>query len=298
MEGDAAGIPGQAAVVQDAPGLGLDILDHRLVLDLQHRARRQHPAPMLHQIEIHPVIAAELPQIVGIVDLIGEMLAEAGQAGVERVAAQMNDPRLGQDEMDEPDEHVVVGHLVGDPRRLGCQRPKALDIGFAAAAILLARKKGQAFGKMQGPAGLQAGGELAHVGKLAGAMDRGMAGQNLLHQGRARAREAEDEDRQLRRGALAAFLRDELSGDEMAHALESAPSRPLVIGDLAPAQPVRLQQIGEGLVMAAGPLIGMGEGEEQQAPAIGGRSSRRASASIAPTRGSSTATPFRETRAR
>ncbi len=115
VEGDAAGIPGQAAVVQDAPGLGLDILDHRLVLHLQHRARRQHPAPMLHQIEIHPVIAAELPQIVGIVDLVGEMLAEAGQAGVERVAAQMNDPRLGQDEMDEPDEHVVVGHLVGDP---------------------------------------------------------------------------------------------------------------------------------------------------------------------------------------
>ena len=164
VEGDAAGIPGQAAVVQDAPGLGLDILDHRLVLDLQHRPRRQHPAPMLHQIEIHPVIAAELFQVVGIVDLIGEMLAEAGQAGVERVAAQMNDPRLGKDEMDEPDEHVVVGHLVGDPGRLGRQRPKTLDIGFAAAAVLLARKKGQAFRKMQGPAGLHAGGELAHEG--------------------------------------------------------------------------------------------------------------------------------------
>ena len=199
VEGDAARIPGQAAVVEDAPGLGLDILDHRLVLDLQHRARRQHPAPMLHQIEIHPVIAAELRQIIGIVDLIGEMLAEAGQAGVERIAAQMDDPRLGQDEMDEPDEHVVVGHLVGDPGRLGRQRAKPVDIGFAAAAELLPREKGQAFREIQGLAGLHAGGELAHEAELAGAMDRGMAGQDLLHQSGARARESEDEDRQLGR---------------------------------------------------------------------------------------------------
>ena len=68
---------------------------------------------------------------------------------------------------------------------------------------------------------------------------------------------------------MAALRREELGREDLANAREAAPGRALVIGDLAPAQPVGLQQMAEGLLMASGALIGLGEGEEQQAPAVG-----------------------------
>ena len=134
VELQAARVPGQAAILDQPARLALEIADHLLILHLQHRARRQQPAPMGHQLEIAAIGAPELAELRGVGEAAGEIDGEAGDADVQRVAPDMDDAGAGQNQMDEPDVQVVLEQLVGDARGGRRQAAQALDIGVAEGA--------------------------------------------------------------------------------------------------------------------------------------------------------------------
>ena len=74
-----------------------EVGDHFLVLHLDHDPRRQYDAPMRHQGLIGAVEAAELAEIVGVwITVVLEENRETGEAGIDRVAARMDDARVRQ----------------------------------------------------------------------------------------------------------------------------------------------------------------------------------------------------------
>ena len=142
---------------------------------------------MRHQPFIAPVIAAELGLVVGEIELAREQLGVAGEAGIERVAPAMDDPGVGQDQPDEAEIEEIGRHLVDDA--VG-GRHQCCEIGEIMLADL-----GQALGRQRleegwvgirpALAGRVVAGEVAHQIGLAGALDLGMRGQDLLDQRRA-----------------------------------------------------------------------------------------------------------------
>jgi len=77
------------------------------------------------------------------------------------------------------------------------------------------------------------GNDVGKIGELTGAKHIGVARQDLLDQGSARARHAEDEHRHRRGVALAFVDLRQLRRKDGAGALKPAENRPLVIGNLA-----------------------------------------------------------------
>ena len=53
---------------------------------------------------------------------------EAGQAGIERVAATVDDPGLRKENRDQPQVHEVQGHFVGDAQGRRAKRPQGLEV--------------------------------------------------------------------------------------------------------------------------------------------------------------------------
>src|SRR6185369_4111218 len=91
-----ARVPGQAAILDQPARLTLEIADHLLILYLQHRAGRQQPAPMGHQLEIMAIGAPELAELRGVGKATGKIDGEAGDADIQRVAPDMDDARGGR----------------------------------------------------------------------------------------------------------------------------------------------------------------------------------------------------------
>jgi len=71
---------------------------------------------------------------------LGEQFREGREAGVDRIAAHVNDARVRKDEMDQPHELDIAERLVGDPfgRRRPCSEPG--DILGGERAELLRRR--------------------------------------------------------------------------------------------------------------------------------------------------------------
>jgi hypothetical protein len=58
MEADAAIVPGQAAIIEQPPGLTFEIVNHVLVRDVEYSAWRKNGLPVRHQFSVAAVIAA------------------------------------------------------------------------------------------------------------------------------------------------------------------------------------------------------------------------------------------------
>ena len=89
---------------------------------------------MRHQLDIVGIIAAHVVERVAEALAAGKMLLEVGEAAVERVAARVDDLRVGQDQPDQADMGPIVGHLVDEEGPVGL----ALDAG--ALEIFLAER--------------------------------------------------------------------------------------------------------------------------------------------------------------
>ena len=64
VKAQAAIVPGQAAIIDQPPGLLFQVVDHVLVRDVEHGAGRQNRSPVVHQLVVPAVIAAQLGQVV------------------------------------------------------------------------------------------------------------------------------------------------------------------------------------------------------------------------------------------
>src|SRR5580658_9939307 len=101
----------------------------------------------------------------------------------------MNDPRVGQDLAYQADAQEVSRQLVDDPDSAIRQRRQPGKIGLAKPPQGSAVKSGNVFRK------LIAVGHLLEGRQFAGRMNLRMAGKYLLDQSAARARHANDENR-------------------------------------------------------------------------------------------------------
>ena len=155
-----------------------------------------------------------------------EDLLVAAQAGVHRIAHRVENDGIGQAEMDHPDFGIIIRHLVGDvlrPRAVAAQR---LDIGRTQLAEIFVGRLGR-LAWLEDPVGAAL--EITLIGPshlhhrlmhdldLAGAMDLGVAGEDLLDEGAAGARHAEDEDRQAGGIAHAGIALEEGLIEDMLH---------------------------------------------------------------------------------
>jgi len=162
---------------------------------------------MRHERVVHAVITAKLSQIVGVVQPVEEQFRIAGEAGVHRIAANMNDLRVRQGQMDQSDVLEIAGKLVDDMADIAWQLaepaqifPPKLDERAIRQCISRIILSGRSFRD-----------QVLHSRQLSCAQHRRIAGQNLLDQGCPRTRHADDKDRQagcIARSALHAFGRE------------------------------------------------------------------------------------------
>ena len=234
MEVEAPCVPWQPATGDDAARRACQIRNQLLVAHVDDTPRRQHPAPMLHQGSVVPVIAAKLGEIVGVGLLAGEMHREARHAGVDGIAHGMNDGRVRQRQMDQAGEDEISRHFIGNARCVRRPLPEPIAILRAERPKMLRRHVRNHLGKRQRARQriAEAAGGLVEQVEFAGAKDLRMARQDLLDQRRARARHADDEDRKVRRIAGVAVGSDEFRGEQRARAVEARQCRGFVVGDL------------------------------------------------------------------
>ncbi len=220
MEGQAGRLERQFAMLQNAPHAAFEILDHVLVLHPQHPPRQQ-VVPVSHEVEVGAVVAGDVVETIGEF-LVGraEQLLEIAEAAGHRLAPDVDDLRSGQDQVDQADVPEIVRRLVDEDR----PAQPAIGAGFVQEA--LAEQPGVRGGHVQQglraqrqAAGRIAAAELAGVsvdlGQLLRALDTGMGGQDLLDQGRARPRQADDENRRRIACAPARPRGEDLGGERL-----------------------------------------------------------------------------------
>ena len=93
---EAACIPGQAAMGDDAPRGAFEVIDHIFIADVEDAPRRQHAAPVGHEGLIVPVVTPELGKVVAVLLSLGKKSGKTRHAGVERIPEGVNDDGVGQ----------------------------------------------------------------------------------------------------------------------------------------------------------------------------------------------------------
>src|SRR5271165_3589288 len=189
MELETARIPRQPDVREHAAAPAFRIIDEVLVPDLEQRLRRQHGAPVRHQAPVLLVVMREVAEVSRVGVRGGEALEVDRQAGVERIAIEMNEPGTRQRRVNETDVPEVDRQLVDDARSIGSLRREPLEIGAAEFGY----RRGAplrgclAFGvRRKDP-----------VEQLARAVDLRVRGENLFGQARARPRHPDNEYREF-----------------------------------------------------------------------------------------------------
>ena len=128
-------------------------------------------------------------------------------------------------------------------------------------------------GKSDWPAGRIAGpvGDAAQSRQLAGAVNHGVAGQDLLDQGAAGARHAQNEDRRGRGIAHVGQAPEELGIEHAGDLVVERSAGRLVVDDFFSLQRVSLEPLLEGTIVLADVLEGFAQGEMQAKRLAGGQ---------------------------
>jgi len=115
----------------DTPSLPLKIGDQLLVFDFEHHTLGEHVAPMHHQSLVRTVITAQFTKVVGEGLLVAKQRREAREAGIDRIAAGMNDARVRQRKVNQPQETKICRHLID---YLVCRRRPSSKPGEVGSA--------------------------------------------------------------------------------------------------------------------------------------------------------------------
>src|SRR6478735_7790345 len=95
----------------------------------------QHCIEMGQEIDVVAVVVADIFKAVGKVLTAREMLLEPGKAATERMASRVDDLRIRQDEVNQPDVCKVIGHLIDEERGLSLALdPSLLQVTLAQSA--------------------------------------------------------------------------------------------------------------------------------------------------------------------
>ena len=185
VEFDAGGLEFKPAEIENPAHVPLEIVHHILVVDSQH-APRQRRVPVLHQLEVGPVIARD------VIDAVGKFLAariellEVPKAAGHRLSARINDRRSRQHQVDQPDVAEVVRHFVDEVRLAGAVDLRVREVLLAERAKILSRHRRQASGVARivevGVVALQVEDRARYVGEFLCSFYLRMRGKNLLEE--------------------------------------------------------------------------------------------------------------------
>ncbi|MNJ31577.1 hypothetical protein D3C77_262180 [compost metagenome] len=200
--------------------------------------------------------------------VLGRIVSEVvGDGDITGIAPHRDDPRTGEQQLDEADVLEVVGQLVHHMQRPGGVLLQLLEKIARDARDHLGIEIVHTVGIMPTRTDvtlppLQPGNHAGDQPQLAGAVDLAVAGQHLLDQRGAGARHAQHEHRQRRIIANTTAMLIERPTESMTNARASLPVRRRVIAEQGAAGPIRLvgQCEGPGMVLALFP----GGGQLQQ----------------------------------
>ena len=150
------------------------------------------------------VVAGDARQIVGAIESVRQVIGKDRQHHVERMAQQVDDRRLREDEPDEAEMRLVERHLVGEPAGAFAKRAElagALKIIVAQVVEpleLVAEpelREGFRIGERAVEHARDEPGQFADDRQFVAGADQRMGAQGLLDHCRAGAGKADDEDR-------------------------------------------------------------------------------------------------------
>src|SRR6202035_5846967 len=98
---------------------------------------------MRHELDVVAIVTAELGELVGEILAAGEVLLEAGETAAQRMAARVDDARVGQHQVYESQVQEIVWQLVDE------KGAAVLAVDSGARDMPLP-KRGQ-LGRLQGP---------------------------------------------------------------------------------------------------------------------------------------------------
>ena len=162
--------------------------------------------PIIHEPVAGDVFVSAVGEIEGECIDVGEVLKIAGKAGVAGVAPAENDARGRKQESDEAEAINVAWQLVNDEPRLRILGPQVLKM-LTRNLFYGVRSEKEGIGFKV--SSLEASGDFENGTAFAGAANGRMTDGDLLDQGGAGARHADDEDWNFRGFAPAAPLLEE-----------------------------------------------------------------------------------------
>ena len=105
----------QTAEIKQPAHLGFRVADQLLVVHGQHPAGQRGP-PVIHHVQISPVVATQVLQIVRKGLTFGEELLVGAETGIHGMTARIDEYRVRQDQLDEAQMPEIVGHLINEER--------------------------------------------------------------------------------------------------------------------------------------------------------------------------------------
>src|SRR5258708_26782398 len=145
---NARGFKLEAAEIQNPADTTLQVPDYVLMLHAQDLPG-EYGVPVLHELDIAPVITADVVKTVRELLTAGEKLLEIAEAAGHGLAPRVDDLRVGQNEVNEADMAEVVRHLVDEERLPRSQYLRIGDVLLTETPQLLCVQLGQ-YGRISG----------------------------------------------------------------------------------------------------------------------------------------------------
>src|SRR5450631_932071 len=169
---------------------------------------------MIHQLQIHPVIAGDVLDAVGKFLSGCEQLLEIAEAAGHRFAARVDDFGIGQNQVDESDMPEIVRHLVDEEGLRSAIDAGVRKVFFAMLRALLRAETleggGIGGGRFIGVSTLDGMHQARYLRKFPGTLHPRMGREDLLEQSRSGARQPHDEYRVRTRAAMVLARCEEL----------------------------------------------------------------------------------------
>ncbi len=237
-------------------------------------AAGQRLVEVRHQRDVVAVVAADVVQSVAEVLAAGEVLLVAGEAAGQRMPAGVDDAGAGQHQVDQADVQEVVRHLVDEKRRPALAvHPGVVQVlptqGTQAIGVQRREHVVVGGGAEFGALAAQVVGQGDDLRQLHRALDQRMARQDLFDQGRARAREADDEDGIGRIVAPGLAFGEEIGAEQFDRAPHAGAGVVGAIGKAGAAAGIAALIELEGFGMLARVFQGLAQGELELAVLLG-----------------------------
>ncbi len=129
VERETTFVPVESAMREHPPHVGFEIVDQAFVFDFDHHALGQHAVPVRHQRIVCTIVAAEFAEVITERHVMKDP-RENRQTGLQRRAAAMNEARVRQRQVNQPDVDEIERIFVGEMRIARCSAAVfALNVG-------------------------------------------------------------------------------------------------------------------------------------------------------------------------